>query len=465
MQHQLILVVKSGSTVPEELLKPAYEGYHKKISACAVLADVEGITTLSPNELDQTDYDTFKSFVNEELKDSPRILYMATSDQDIKDDNVPPFILLQNEKGHPVLVSVMEGDFTPHWKKENQETGLSNAYYFATEFLLPQVTEVASDFDGDLSKIIKKLNSPNYMQMLATQCAVRGTIAFLAANGDIIIVNKGDTHPSYDWGYCSDPKTVGFGVKTEAPTAVEDKRSALKAKLQAKKAEAAKATEPKPAVDDRSEIVQKLVAPPKTDAAVPSPIPTMVPTPTSLGLPSNTPVRMHEGQIQVKCPENLNSHQEVRDFYQNHAGFKPEGYKNKPWVTMRLKGFQSLDKAVEAKTTSAPPPDTGSAIERVPELDAKIRQAVLNDFFQGGRPIKDPKQIQASEERYPTFTDQLGISMDDICSMPWPTLRDFSCKYPVPMSIALKDIIMAYLAEKSKQVSTEKVTPKASVAS
>lgn len=381
----------------------------------------------------------------DEMKDAALVLWLANYPQTFLDEDMQPFKSIVTGEGKEEdvhLALALSGDFTPCTQKDSAH---SNDYH-AAEKLEEDLLEKFSLAGNNIEPVIRALavnDQKRIKQLFGSLFTKQGSLIMLAKTGEIVPVNA----LKYPWGYSTDAMGLAEGEFPKKEESLADRlRGAAAAILPGIK------PTPGPAAATLPPIAAAIPPPPKTDTAPPR------------LLVQASPV-IHKSKNQKK------------DHYNRYAGFCPEGYKNCPVVVSNrspehyaeLGGVTkacpgglpkdlepkhiapptSVPKLPGIKATETPatpdkpvePPATPPADQpAVPDAPA-IPPAEIERFNKiaaalDARPILDPREYQAMEEKWPDFADKTG--KDDISYIRnWPPENFVDLAEQCPRLIAL----------------------------
>lgn len=461
------LVIKhAGQEVPEEWMKAFL---HKFGPACVGLAapvdndgNIEVMTEFWPDLKELGEYQNVMKkllpLTNEEMKefqlfmafsdDPGQVTVSTTEDNTVECPQVPPFILLSDDKDLPKLVGVVSGEF------EGFPDDVHLHHTVMMEEILPKVQQIARLTGGDLDKIMEELRSPAFMRdMNRLSKGDSGLIYFIAANGDALPIFKKDSVlGTLPWG-ASSFLIESFLIEPASKSVVTAAKG-LAGRVAAMGKRITEAAQPVAEAGKREPVI---AASTHTD--------------TSTGII----------KVKVKCPFSQGTKNEKREWYQKFCGAVPEGYKNCPTVEVDQKYYQAamkaagkdvdtkdikqLDKIVasasptKAKNADAPAPKTDIKVTNtktggptIPiigagEKDDFLKDAAILQVLDKSSSVISPMTIGEDEEKYPSFFEQTGKNVEDFMYLSYDQLIQFTAKYPSLGNVML----MTMLAREAKR--------------
>jgi hypothetical protein len=392
MAHSGVIIVKNkGQLIPE----PYLEKVIKAFDSCYGLALVEEKEILTDTVDKDVPIDVLIKTQQDFRKESIVFHFGKYPSGFLKDD-VQPFVALKHDNGKPALVLFLEGDFSGFAKTGSLH---SPEFFAAYDTLMPKLQDNFNLTGHDIDKLMGHLqNAVSFKKEMNNLWLKQGNIVMLASSGEVLSFSDSVSNQrmKYDWGWTTnrlDYSEATFPAKEES---MADRLRAQKTKVPGIKPSV-------PGIKPPT-ILEKQPDEPKTESSV-------------VALDANKPVM-------VQCPTTVMGKNNIRAWYNTHAGFCPEGYKNRPLVASRLakdapkkilKDFKELpNHVVTPKDTPAPaetaPAEAPSEVRPIipPEEQKEIVEKFLTTVAPDQRPIIEPKDIQDMEEKYPTFAEQCG---------------------------------------------------------
>jgi hypothetical protein len=151
------------------------------------------------------------------FKDKTIVVHYAHSNSTLLEEDLQPFVLVENEDNTPVLAVLLDGDFSGFADEKSSHTAEALCVQKA---IAPRIEKLIRLTDGDLDKIMDELADAVTAQDWANfMLGSRGSILVLCSNGRIqTITVEGDTScKKFDWGWVSN--THGYG---DAPKSFAD---------------------------------------------------------------------------------------------------------------------------------------------------------------------------------------------------------------------------------------------------
>lgn len=467
-----IVVLKrdAGKLFSAEYLDQVFEEFKPTCLGVAAAAEEDGVDIVAMDHLhDLKDLgETWEEIrenilaFQEQLKDHTSLFVFAdtpglvsVNGDNIETHDMQPYVLLSD--GDKVkLIAMLRGDFSGFSKTESSHPA---EYFAVVEEIIPHVQDAYALVDNNIDKLMTHLRTSTVfkkdLQKLYT--GDTGIISLFACNGDLLSIPAKDgltIETEFGW------TTLGTdGVKSE--TKKEGTVSKLGNKLLNKLTMPKKETPPPPAPE------------PKTDTAVPAP-------------------------KMVRCPPEVTGKKNIRNWYETHAGWKPDRYVDKPLVEVRfpggkapIKDLKDLGEAVAA-TAAEPepskkdltakniPPSTGpvshgssATVAQSLIIPAEIKEKIKADSLviktldQSSQQVPTHEEMLAVEERFSSFSDQTGIDLEALFFWKPKDIAYFTSNYPETVVSMVQSLIAGYARklEASEKKTEKKEEPKTTSAS
>lgn len=162
----------------------------------------------------------------EKYQDRVMILYFGEQGEGeaSHEDDFQPFTLLEDADGRPILIAVLEGDFSEFYKKDSSH---SPQFFCVNEDLIPRVKKAYNYVNGDIGLLMEELANKSSSRDIANlMVGDRGSVTLYAFGYEPLCYTLKDdtTFKQYDWGWVSN----SLGFKTNDPIAeVEDELAEL----------------------------------------------------------------------------------------------------------------------------------------------------------------------------------------------------------------------------------------------
>ena len=330
MQRNIIILRHKGQLVPagflDLLAKEAITSVSTLVHADNqfLIDKVEGHMSLQEFNETQEHYKDFLSF-NVLGVDYP---------EGYQTDDIQPFSLFEKD-GSPVLTAFAEGSFPGFYQEKSAHTN----EFFLANFLTEQIKPIYEQMKGNLPMVMAKLREPQFKMMAEMAIINKGLITLASSDGDIITFQKGSPITEFPWGWTSD--TLGYEEKSYPEQKAEPEQpKGMLARLAAKASGV-------PAVGGRKQEATP-VPEKKENAPAPSAV---APTASVIKLPEKGESR------KIKCPPDVKGNKDIRQWYNDNAGFLPQNWKVRPEVETKLpiKDFQQLAEVVKPAETAVKP--------------------------------------------------------------------------------------------------------------
>ena len=292
-------------------------------------------------------------------------VYFGKSPTGYLPDDLQPYVVLQDNKGEPLILAFAEGDYTPFTHDDSTK---SREFFFIDELVRPTIDEA---FAGDLEALLKKLEGPLTRKNFMNAITGRGECLLLCANGSNpkFTKNAATFGRDYTWGWITNH--MNMAAAKEAKPAEEAKPA--KGEFGS---DFGKRTKPPAAAVPP---LDKKIPPPKTDTAVPDDAGTEVVLQPPKHFDWNAAKHFYE-----KClgwiPANLNKKDpkswpgvpisKYREAYKNH--------KNPPYPLtddgeVVVKSFSDLPKPADKPVETKPPAPKPAEVPKVDKPQAPPR--------------------------------------------------------------------------------------------
>lgn len=434
VDNQTILHIHEGQVPPKELLERILASKPTVFGGAVQEADGAGMYTMREDAAN-LDFATLSGFL-EDTKHRPRTLYFGKLAEGISPDSIQPITITNGEGDEEeTFMSIFcEGDIVGH-----NAVGQTEQFLLVNGVIIPKIIEWCSDFDGDMAKVMAKINGEVFNKDLLTHIGHRGVLHILPQVGDAVLLGPNKLSVDGDWGWVS--QSHGFGEAVQEPVVTQTKKQGYW--KGGGKTVTATAEPAKPA--------EQPATPPAIPADTGSPVEPV--KTTQIGI-----------EIAVKPPSWLVANKDVQEFYVLVSGKSHPGWKKRLPVTVKqnhellkctnLKEYEAWKlanlKTVLEKQPEAPAAQTAvmannkattkqerlqqqqekpatpgpSEQTDLPIIGPKDLEKVL-DFMAkhldgNSKEIMPPQEMQAIEKALPKFSAAVGL--DGIHEyMNWPT--------------------------------------------
>jgi hypothetical protein len=192
------------------------------------------------------------NLVEETYKDDKIFYWFCYADEgEINIESLQPFVLLTNgeegDKERNMLVAMSSGDLSKHDATEESE--FTNDYRMLNALLTPKVAELAEMADGNLDILMAYLDKPVFRNNLKEHLAPSGNLILISATGKAhAYAENPKEHGEFKWGFT----TNTLGYTEDAPVVGKTDTPPVKGKLSLKtKAEGPPAPQPKQEEDKK----------------------------------------------------------------------------------------------------------------------------------------------------------------------------------------------------------------------
>lgn len=454
MSNQNTLLVQAqGKTVPRDLVETLLKENGNSLGLAAMDAGTLSVTICE--DLTNAKPKDVSDMLAEYSSKSKTILSFNNFKSTVEDIQPICVLFAENNKDKPLILAFLEGPF-PNYAALAAHSPQYNA---AMNYLGPKIGVMWDLVQPDLDKLMKALDKVHVHHEIEKEIGDAGTVILLGENGQMLQYGKINGKAlTADWGWCSN--THGWAPHVaEAPKPVAQPTSMF-----AKKKFGSTATETKPATS----------VPDSPEKVIPQPDPTpAAPPDTSVAAQKSWPRGVwydeKSKKIFAQCPDDIHGKEKREQWYQDHAGFVPQKYKNRqPGVTVEVRGspFKALAPSLGGTASAGA---TGSVVpsgkkdttahnipipavaERLPIVDTTVKENF--DKWMATPQIKtmvekkgmdDPKTFQDFEDKYPSFTDLTNIPLEQTFGYSFE-LRHLMCKdFPEMAAILMLNTVAAY---------------------
>lgn len=423
VDNQTILHIKSGHLPPDELMQMLLA---KKPTAFGFgVQEADGAPMQVMREDGEAlDMETLKSFLKER-KERPTTMAFQMLKKGYNVEDIMPYIVTDPTDG-TFMTLWCEGDIVGH-----TEEGHIEQANFITSIVIPKVLDLCETFEGDIAKIMAKIDGPVFRKDITTHFGHRGILHVLPFEGEPVVVQKDNKlFKEFDWGWMS--QNHGFGEKAaEEPKAeVAPKKSWGYGNRTVKAETPAPAPEQKPA----DKPAEKANPPgvhnvPEQKKADDKPVAVFVRPPSWLlknedkkefyvivngkqhpGWKKSLPVEVTQNHGILQC-KNLDDYNKWK-----LANLKGQLETSAPMASNvekpKTKQERLAEQAIQGPVDSTP----------LPTLEPKTLEKVLDFVAQhldgNSKEIMDPKKMQEIEATLPKFSDAVGVTLEEMLN--WP---------------------------------------------
>lgn len=379
VDNQTILHIRGGQVPPKELLERILNWKPTVFGFAVQEADDADMQTMreDASNLDMTSLTDFL----EGSKERPRTMYFGKLAEGISAEDTQPITIINGEgdDAETFMSIFCEGDIIGH-----QAVGHTEQFQFVNGIIIPKIIDWANDFDGDMAKILAKINGEVFNKDLLAHIGHRGVLHILPRSGDAVLLGHNKLSVDGDWGWASQGHGFGEAIQEPVASAPPKKQGYWKG---GGKTATATAEPAKPAEQ------------PATPPAIPADTGTPVETPatTSIGV-----------QVAVKPPSWLAQNKDIQQFYVIVSGKSHPGWKKRLPVTVtqnhsvlkcsNLKEYEAwklanLKTAIESQPP-APAAQTAVMANNKPQQTKQERLSASQQV----RVEKDDKPLEAPDK-------------------------------------------------------------------
>lgn len=431
VDNQTILHIKAGHLAPADLLarliakKPNAWGFVVQDTADGELAiqreDASGLVLENLQEL-QTN-----------AKDYNLSIYFANLKAGYNVEDIQPFVI-DDADGKPFMALFIEGDITGYPEPKDR----TEQFNLASNLIIPQVLEYCETYEGDLERIVGKLNGELFNKNFMNTVGHRAVLHIVPHSGDVIFLGKNELGGVYDWGQVSNRH--GFGDVSQEPAAEKPKKFSFGGKKSGPTSSVKPPEQNAPGVHTVGNTTHVRVP---QDVATKGEGPrTSVP---DVGAPT----------LAAKPPSWVHSNKDLRTWYNIVGGSIPAGsvlkkrlpIVVKDEVAAKITNQKDFDKYVMSKrlTTTggseatvlnvtkaetetatpqpssqplAPPSEQPELPILNPQQTEKVLDFVAKYLDGNSKEMSDPRTMQSLEKDIPTLSQQLGLKPEELLNAP-----------------------------------------------
>ncbi len=356
---------------------------------------------------------------------SSHVLLTFSQLEKVDDTTMQPFELSVGESD-TLLAFGIEGEF-PSMK----EAGITEAANFSKKVILPNLGKFLKYSDGDLQKFLAELKDPTFVDSLLARVGERGVFCFLPPTGSAFWLGKDKLGSSFPWGQVS--RTFDYTenpakpVKEEAPVTAKktgwftkEKGPALPVAQDPPLTKPAEAPIPGPLNLPAGEPDTRIVAPPADPNAPPAELP---PPPAGSWekIPDNMSKQDRKNFIRrvTNCGKDLPKNWDSPDFLYWKVEY-PAQAKTLPELKDQLIADQNRPKDMRDANGPRPAPSKGSEVVSeanslvlTAEEKTQAEETILKIMDRQGKEIPSPLDIQKLEAKYPKFSGNFGIKLEE----------------------------------------------------
>lgn len=417
------------------------------------------------------DLETINSFL-EGRKARPTSMIFQGLKRPYDVEDIGPYTLTDGD-GKTFMSLFSEGTLNGH----DNPASHTEHYNFVTGLIIPKIVDFCEDFDGDIVKVLKKVNGDVFKNDVLGHLGHRGILHILPYAGDPVVIGKNifdeaSLGRKFNWGWCSLlPK--GYGQKKEEPAPVAKKGWGYGSK--------AKASTETPKADPPKE------TPKETPKENPPGVHTVKDKPIEVGV--RPPGWLHKNE-HIKLFYEIIGHKGFANWKkrlpatiaQNHPNYSVLECKNLEdftgWVLKNFKTGSAVmsNNSEQPKTKQerlAEQPEQGpvdpTALPIIEPKDLeKVLDYVAKHLDGNSKEIIDPKEMQKTETALPKFSEAVGVKLEEMLN--WPVSGLFGMAATDPRAMVLfalewrayaRQYLLAELKAKAKdgvKTTVDKVT-------
>lgn len=434
----VILTANQDRLPPDEVLETAAKG-HTAIGT-AFMDNGELIV--------QKQSSPFTTATVKELHDQTKAVALVTIFQQmetpIDEANIQPFEEKEDTSDGGTLTHLavfVEGELPKYGIPKQPQTAERD--WFEKAFLPLVKAYVETDKEPSIAGCMTYLRTQAVTGALKSSLGERGVIKVFAETGDILTIEKGESLTKGEWG------DVSFSKEKEAPTTAKVTSLFSKGKAKTEDAPApSPSKEPEPKKDDKT-IIHQSEPEKKTETAV--------------GVTGAYPPPP-EGRVWARPVHSVRSHNKsFKKELQSMIGGLPKGWPTMEWFAVEKTKLphkkwelkdqgaisSALEKAKNGKEFTAEDARKGLVPDGM-QKDFKDKFLPSIQKYVETPNLPTMEELQADENKHPTWYDKTGIHIQDSLNLPPNKLeeldRDYHALYVLRMR-ALTNLVVKSIHE------------------
>lgn len=453
MKYGIIISKAAGQLIPDDFLQRVLKDFQSGFGYAifdTVGQNDEGIPAdekriFCESMAGAIDLTTFNE-LQANAKDASALFFFANNGPDDgtwSAADIQPYVY--EADGKVIVAGFIEGDFNAY----DTVKGSTEHRVLWDSHVVPILTKAFKYAGGNIDNFVEDISDSTTEKTLLNTASHRGVFALLCANGATVTFAQNDLGGEFEWGAVSN--TLGYSdapaepepVKTPEPEPEQKKPSVLKrfsaiVKTSAPSEPAPPKAEPEKLPDGVHKVTPKAPDAVIVNASVPS-----VKTLTALPKKITVPPGLHGKKRKqwFRSALGLNSRDSL-----------PVGWETMKEIvitpkTMKLGDLQA-EKAssipAAAPTPTTPPPAEKPEEKRPMVLPAEVRHKVnehiLKFLDNKSNVIPSPQEIVDIEKRHKSFTEQLGITLEEVLRWPTPAVADLIMKFPFAGALLFSEL-------------------------
>lgn len=218
IDNQTVLHIKAGHLPPKELLERILATKPNAFGFAVQEADGADMQTVR-EDASNLDLESLDGFLNDS-KDRPATLYFGSLKDGHSNDDIQPFVI-QDGDDNTFMSIFMEGTING----QDEPVTQTEQFNLVHGIIIPKIVEWCQDFDGDLDKIMSKINGDVFNKDFLSHVGHRAILHILPFKGDPVLLGPNELGINdAEWGWSS--RSHGFGEAVQEPIAepVADKK-------------------------------------------------------------------------------------------------------------------------------------------------------------------------------------------------------------------------------------------------
>lgn len=448
IDNQTVLYIKAGQMPPTELLERILATKPTAFGFAVQEADGADMQTVREDG-SNLDLDNLTGFLTDS-KDRPATLYFGTLKEGYDVEDIQPFTITDGD-GNTFMTIFTEGTINGH----DEPAVHTEQFNVVQGIIIPKIVEWCQDFDGELDKIMAKINGEVFNRDFLSHVGHRAILHILPFKGDAVLLAKNELGAEFDWGWTS--RTHGFGeaIQEPAPVVADKKKgwwgSGKKTVVggttivEVEKKEAPAASPPPLPKDVATKGEGPKTSTPDVKKTDEKPMGIFVRPPAWLhknedkkqfycllggttSPPSawrkNIPVEVKAHHDLLKC-KNYDDYNKYR--LANLLGTTGAVASSAPAPTVQQQQTMTKQERISAKAEATPAPveapiqgptdPTPLPIMEPKDLE-KVLDYVAKHLDGNSREIIPPQEMQKLEAQLPTFSEAVGVKLEEMLN--WP---------------------------------------------
>jgi hypothetical protein len=417
----VVIFKKPGCVVPKDYMEKVAASF----KTCIGIAMCDGSSLeTAALEGDGINVDKFMKQQEAVYKDAACLIVAEHRDLPVEKDgmDLQPYVILSTG-GEPAVCVAMEGDFAGG----NEKSARPPEFFLASTYLTDKFKPLFEAVDGDVKKFMHAISGKATGQDMASRWKTRGTMVFLASNGEHVEFHVNPLMKEFDWGFTSNSmELTAVAPSAPAPEVKTEKKLTIQERL---------------ALLDKEEEEESPTKEKETDTKIPD----------TAGVDQDE---------RIGPPDKVIKNEKLRAWYEENFGFLPPEYKKRPTLPrgLRTKHLQEMAKKGGQAEAVKDFKDLSQVVEKskpegeLPIIGPKLREAV-QEFWE--KEAKPPAPDKIEHEAKIAGSSQIGKTLEESLGWSFDSRKDMAHKYPMFAALMWQEINYKYV---SLMAEMEKVT-------